>query len=54
MSQASEEGPQGHDETSPWNDPGSVQLRPEMADHGQKQQVACLREDKVKKSEGFT
>lgn len=48
MSQAGEEGPQGHDETSPWNDPGSVQLRPEMADHSQKQQVACLPEDKAK------
>lgn len=42
MSEAGEEGPRSHDETTPRNEPGSVQLGPKMADQGQKQQVACV------------
>lgn len=53
VSQTGEEGPQSHDQTAPGNEPGSVQLGPKVADHSQKQQVACLPKDKSKESEDF-
>lgn len=40
MREASEKGPDSHEETADSNKPGTVQLGPEMADHSKKQQVA--------------
>lgn len=53
VSQTGEEGPQSHDQTAPWNEPGSVQLGPKMADHSQKQQVACLPKEKARNQRTF-
>lgn len=53
VSQTGEEGPQSHDQAAPWNEPGSVQLGPKMADHSQKQQVACLPKQTARNQRTF-
>lgn len=41
MRQAAEESPDRHEETAHGDDPGPMHFGTEMADHSEKQQVAC-------------